>query len=103
MSNGTERTIVLFPHTRPGPRKIIIDYYDDSYTPLDCVGGLITWMLENPGYIQEWARYVDAGTGDFSEEDAKHHFQIVAEMLFRIHDACDHWNVYVTGPKGAVN
>lgn len=103
MGNGTERTIAIFPHMGPGPKKIIIDYYGDHYTPLDVIGGLLSWLLDNPGYIQEWAEYVDSGTGEFNGEDAKQHLAILASMLFRIHDVCDHFDVHVIGNRGQVN
>lgn len=99
----TRRYLVAFPHRGRGPRKIIIDYYDDQYTPLDVIAALIGWATADPERVEAFAAFVDEQEGQFTGEDARVHLNLAASMIVAIDTVCPHFDVHVIGDKGMVN
>lgn len=102
----TYRQIFAFPFAtarRGVPRKLIIDVYEDGYTPLDVMAALAWWVREDPDRLESFRNYIDGGTSTISGELAAEHVNVVIALLRTVWDAPPSMCVYVSGNKGWIN
>lgn len=102
------RQILAVPETRPGqPGRIVMDVYEDGYSPLDVLAGLTLWMMEEPDITERFRQYVEENTemvtgGEFTAEDAIMHLSVLHRLVVTMWRYPGH-NIYVQGNEGWVN
>lgn len=97
------RQIFAMPWRRKhGPRKIVMDVYDDGYTPFDCMSAVSCFILENQDILERFREYVDddAAPENFSGEDAERHLRLMLQLMVTVWEAPESTNIYITGNKG---
>lgn len=103
MNNQDTFRQIYYVHGGRGPRKIVMDVYEDGYTPLDVVSALTCFILENPVLMEAFRQYVDEDQGDFTGAEAHAHLRVVLKLFVTLWNTPESTTVYVTGNQGWVN
>lgn len=103
----TYRQILAFPQPPGRPGRIIMDVYEDGYTPLDVMAAVVIWMTEDHVALESFRQYVNEHTeeitgGEFTGDEAITHVSILHRLLCQLWQYPDHV-VYVQGSEGWVN
>ena len=103
------RAIMSFQTNPDWPARLIMDVYDDGYTPFDVIAAVTMWVLEDPGVLERFRRYIDStgGTtsdpdGQFTGQEAETHLRFLMQVFHEVSMAPGRI-VYVTGNKGWIN
>lgn len=99
----TRRTVYVTPQNQEGaPGRIVIDVYEDEYSPLDIMHGILIWLHEDHVAMEAFRTYVDTN----SEGEEPLSLENVARNLALLHGMMTvmrtnpHHVVWVTGEEG---